>query len=358
MVEFDEKNSGLFTPTGSEVGGRSTISLIKQKTVMNDRGMNGVNGSSTKKDPDMILLKEYEDEFKIPCELKSFKFKGGQPVGFQLNISTHMEVSRSKNDSQAQKLGIKQGDILIKINNENISKNSEKAMKLLRSFVQNKKSFTISFVRRIVEKLVIIVKRSGNTELNGKYIFYKRISDDFDCPAFVKFDVNEFVDINEYKEQKIDALTSNNKDIHIIQRAYFDVETSESLWVIRNGKDEHFYMSLTNEYLPPQSSWDIVPDSGADYPAPGLTFETQSTKFVTKMIDDGNDEKDIVHDALNVQSGRRGNKQNHQKTLTRMRQTLGNQAAFMAHSNNKNNKSDFLGIIILCYIIYIKYIVG
>ena len=40
---------------------------------------------------------------------------------------------------------------------------------------------------------------------------------------------------------------------------------------------------MTNEYLPPQQSWDLAPEGKGKYPAPGLKFHTKQTKFVSKV---------------------------------------------------------------------------
>ena len=105
-----------------------------------------------------------------------------------------MEVTKVKNGGQAQKLGVFEGDILVAINGEDISKNWEKATHLLRSLVENDNAFTITFVRRKVEHLVINVVRAGNAEYNGKYSFLRRDPDDHQCPIWVKHDRDDEFD--------------------------------------------------------------------------------------------------------------------------------------------------------------------
>ena len=151
------------------------------------------------------------DEFEVDVEIKDFNFNGSEAVAFHLNIGVHMEVTKVKSGGQAERLGVFEGDILVRINGEDISKNWEKATHLLRAHVENDDSFTITFVRRKVENLVINVVRAGNTEYNGKYAFLKRDKDDDHCPIWVKHDRDDDFDFT--------GIRSNDDD----EKRYFDV---------------------------------------------------------------------------------------------------------------------------------------
>ena len=298
------------------------------------------------------------DEFEVAIDVLDFHFDGSKAVAFHLNIARHMEVTKVKKGGQAETLGVLQGDILLKINDEDISKNWEKATNLLRSHVQNKQQFTITFVRRKVENLMITVVRAGNGEFNGKYKFYKRDAEDDKCPIYVKNLHDEDFDFDDIKDDQAknedDPLTSNSESIHIIQRVYCDPDNFEALWVIKNGKDEHYYMCVTNEYLPPQHGWELVPDSKAKYPAPGLQFTSSASRFdhVDRMKGYANDDAEdddeksentssvaIVHDALNVNNRNRTNQHRHEKTLTRMRASLANAAEFNKMAKQKRSRT-------------------
>ena len=139
-------------------------------------------------------------------------------------------------------------------------------------------------------------------------------------------------------------MTCGSDSVHIVQRVYSNPENSESLWVLRNGKDEHYYMAFTEEYLPPQHGWELVPDSGSKYPAPGLQFTSSLRRFDhvdrLKKVNsndaesksngtaDGAEERangrplgstagpgigGDVHDALNINNRNRTNKHRHEK---------------------------------------------
>ena len=71
--------------------------------------------------------------------------------------------------------------------------------------------------------------------------------------------------------------------IIIISRNDCDAAVTLFIIIIKNGKDEHFFIAMTNEYLPPQQSWDLAPEGKGKYPAPGLKFHTKQTKFVSKV---------------------------------------------------------------------------
>ena len=180
------------------------------------------------------------------------------------------------------------GDILVKINDEDISTDWDKATGMLRSCMMKKEMFSITFCRRMVEYLFIFVARAGIEECNGKYQFYKRDPTDDDCPIFVKVRNNpvlneEIFENNDPLEDPTTDEVLTDPSNFILQRVFSDPENNEALWVIKNGKDEHFFIAMTNEYLPPQQSWDLAPEGKGKYPAPGLKFHTKQTKFVTKV---------------------------------------------------------------------------
>ena len=140
------------------------------------------------------MAKLLRDEFEVDVDVLDFNFNGADAVAFHLNIGVHMEVTKVKRGGQAEALGVLQGDILVRIDGEDISKNWEKATNLLRGHVENDEQFTISFVRRKVENLVISVVRAGNVEYNGKYSFLKRDRHDDHCPIWVKHDRDDDFD--------------------------------------------------------------------------------------------------------------------------------------------------------------------
>ncbi|ETO09229.1 hypothetical protein RFI_28158, partial [Reticulomyxa filosa] len=295
------------------------------------------------------------DELDIPTQILEFTFQGNQAVGFSVNVTSRMEVAKVKENGQAQQLGLKQGDILIRIDEEDVGKNWEKATQLLKDRVTKPGKFTIAFSRRQVEKLSIFVSRAGMETLNGKYVFWKRDSQNHGVPIFVKEtdytskylkgrnesedeekadkpkeNANKNVSSNDKDKDKdkdktdINFLQCNDGNVHILQRVVCDEESGESLWVLRDGKDQHFYLAMTKEYLPPQQGWDTVPNSHAKYPAPGLQFYAADTKFVTKMLPDGTiydpTKRNETHDALNIQSRGRTNQHRQQQTLTKLNQ--------------------------------------
>lgn len=101
-------------------------------------------------------------------------------------------------------------------------------------------------------------------------------------------------------------MTCGSDSVHIVQRVYSNPENSESLWVLRNGKDEHYYMAFTEEYLPPQHGWELVPDSGSKYPAPGLQFTSSLQRFDhvdrLKKANDSESKSDAVTDDVEERS--------------------------------------------------------
>ena len=311
------QRQALQTPKGGHNAINTKHSKSKSK---------GKKKKSKKKKNKLDMTKLLMDEFEVAIQVFDFHFDGSKQVAFHLNIGRHMEVTKVKEGGQAEKLGVLQGDILLKIDDEDVSKNWEKATNSLRTHVQNKQKFTITFVRRKVEDLIIKVVRAGNGEYNGKYKFYKRDPEDDQCPIYVKNDHDEDFDFSGINASNFqDPLTSNSTSIHIIQRVYANPENSEALWVLKNGKDEHCYMCVTTEYLPPQHGWELVPESDAKYPAPGLTFMNAVARFDhvdrlrgyshtqnnqhhqdNKMDDDdvkSNIKAGDVHDALNINNG-------------------------------------------------------
>ncbi|ETO28474.1 actin binding protein, partial [Reticulomyxa filosa] len=112
--------------------------------------------------------REGEDAI-VPVQLLEFTFQGNQAVGFSVNVTTHMEVAKVKESGQAHQLGLRQGDILVRIDEEEIGKNWEKATQMLKERVSKAQTFTITFSRRCVEKLHIFVARAGMEKVNGKY---------------------------------------------------------------------------------------------------------------------------------------------------------------------------------------------
>jgi len=333
------------------------------------------------------LAKAFRDEFECDVEVFDFAFDGANEMAFHLNIGVHMEVTKVKEGGQAETLGVLQGDILLRIDGEDVSKNWESATNLLRTHGQNREQFTITFVRRKVENLVINVVRSGNVEYNGKYRFLRRDRDDDFCPIWVKHDRDDDFDFTgihgaDDDEKRYDPLTCGSDSVHLIQRVYSNPENSESLWVLRNGKDEHYYMAFSEEYLPPQHGWELVPDSGSKYPAPGLQFTSSLRTFGhvdrLKKANDSESKSEAVaddleersngpstadssapfaraqtvgphigggdvHDALNINNRNRTNKHRHEKTLTRMRATLGSAAEFNAAAASSANSRSHTG---------------
>mmetsp|Transcript_42319 Transcript_42319/g.69771 ORF Transcript_42319/g.69771 Transcript_42319/m.69771 type:complete len:1066 (-) Transcript_42319:132-3329(-) len=402
--------------TTSAVSGWSRQTTVERKNVISPKtamtataAAGGVNpykvdiSKSEKKKKDKAKKKKAKknkaavaqalrDEFEVEIEVLEFAFDGSRPVAFNLNIGRHMEVTKVKSGGQAEQLGVYQGDLLQRINEENVATDWEKATGLLRSLVQNKQRFSITFARRCVEHLAIKVVRAGCSEYNGMYRFHKRDAADDMCPIYVKNDHDEEFDFSGVNlpaggggvagtdgVNASDPLVSSSTSVHVIQRVYSNPENSEALWVLKNTKDEHYYMCVTQEYLPPQHGWELVPESEATYPAPGLQFMSSKASFdkvkrltssnnqtafqprnsaasssssshsggsnsaksarknlssdERKQDDDDEDDNGlngatprgeiISHDALNVSNRNRTNKHRHEKTLTRMRATLG-----------------------------------
>eukprot|EP01084_Bolivina_argentea_P156876 273374_1 len=194
------------------------------------------------------------DEYQVDVDMIEFCFNGENKMGFYLNITqkenSFMEITKIIVDGQAEKLGVFVGDILSHINDVDVSKNQDKTQRLLKLFVSNKEKFSVTFARRKVENLMIIVNRAGNTECNGKYTIECRDVNNSMCPMYVKKDVN-----------------------YGIKMVYTNPKNNESLWcIINTTTEEHYYMSMTAQYLPPQCGWELIPNSTAKYPAPGLQF--------------------------------------------------------------------------------------
>eukprot|EP01084_Bolivina_argentea_P048020 88509_1 len=332
--------------TSSHLSGASRQTTIKHKSRKSKSKSR--KKKKDKKEKKELIGKLFQDEFEVEIDLLDFYFSGRKQVAFHLNIGRHMEVTKVKEGGQAHKLGVIQGDILFKINDDDVSKDWEGATALLRKFVSKKKEFTITFVRRKVENLMINVVRAGSAQFNGKYRFYKRDPEDDMCPIYVKNeDLDDMEMFTDEKEDGRDPLKSNSASVHIIERVYANPENSEALWVIKNGCDDHYYMCVTDEYLPPQHGWELVPESEASYPAPGLQFTSAANKFDHVNRLRGYTQSDAtattattaaVHDALNINNRNRTNKHRHEKTLTRMRQTLGSTNEFNnAAANNKRS---------------------
>eukprot|EP01083_Nonionella_stella_P054960 145081_1 len=150
----------------------------------------------------------FEDEFEVQIDVLDFYFDGRKQVAFHLNIGRHMEVTKVKSVGHVQELGVIQGDILLRINEDDVSKNWEKAIGLLRNYVASKEQFTITFVRRKVESLIITVVRADNAQC----MFKTRIWMIRNC------------------------LPMRNKNCakDAIIQVYSNPESSEALWVIKN----------------------------------------------------------------------------------------------------------------------------
>lgn len=117
------------------------------------------------------LNEMYMNQLKVdlPVQMIDFMFCG--PIGFALRIddtSKIMDVIRIREDGQAKELGLKHGDTLLKINEEDISKRPDIAFPMLKESVQSEQAFEVTFLRKKYDELVINVQRAGTP---GIYIY-------------------------------------------------------------------------------------------------------------------------------------------------------------------------------------------
>lgn len=116
------------------------------------------------------------------------------------------KVKKKKCKKKWQK---KTGDLLLKINEEDISHDPSLAMKTLKECVMSGETFSLTFLRIMFEKVVVTISRAGTINCNGKYEFLKLNNDD--TPVFMH----------------------TRQELWHITRIGFDPETEESVWAIR-----------------------------------------------------------------------------------------------------------------------------
>ena len=116
----------------------------------------------------------YMNKLKVdlPVQMIDFMFIG--PIGFALRIDEFtkvMDVIRIREDGQAKELGLKHGDTLLKINEEDVSQCPENAFPALKECVQSEEAFVVTFLRKKYNELVINVQRAGSPGANIFFSF-------------------------------------------------------------------------------------------------------------------------------------------------------------------------------------------
>ena len=174
------------------------------------------------------------------------------------------------------------GDMLLRINEEDVSRSPEIAFPTLKECVQSKEPFEVTFLRKCFDKLVVIVTRGGTVEANGKYQFWAL--DEHDAPVFVQEHTQSWA----------------------LVRLDYDDQTGESIWALqKDGKD--VYVGLSKDYSPPNGGWEEVNDGKK--PAPGLSYFVKDSQVVKKWIADEQTEELKKHNML-IQGRKRKKKGN------------------------------------------------
>ena len=257
MIIYD---SELLYSNALESDGHGAINELL--VVLNNPYLQGDNSVVTKS----IEEDAPELERDLPLQTIEFTFVGN--MGFALRIDNEynkMEVIRIKPDGQAMEVGLHHGDMSLRVNEENVSKSPEIAFPLLKECVESGQPFVVTFLRKMYDKLVVMVTRAGTSEANGKYLFESL--DDQDAPIFVQ---------------------SQDKN-WVLARLDYDDETGESIWSLqKNGND--YYIGLSPDYSPPNGGWECVKPTkddkvdpnykGGQMPAPGLTYFIKTIPMV------------------------------------------------------------------------------
>eukprot|EP01083_Nonionella_stella_P087613 243810_1 len=182
-----------------------------------------------------------------------------EKLGFTVRIDTdkHMlQINHISPEGEAERVGLKQGDIILAVNDENIGKNPQIGIDELKKAKSSTETISISMsvCRRIFDHIMIKVNRAGIAKCDGKYTFLQ-LDDEYDSPIFMNEDTNMLI------------LKSN-----------YDDEEGESLWVICD-ESATYYLSVSTDLMPPNDSWSPWPESGK-YPCPGLVFYNTQQKLI------------------------------------------------------------------------------
>eukprot|EP01084_Bolivina_argentea_P112252 200220_1 len=203
------------------------------------------NGQTQAKNANKIAL--ITNPFDVPVHYMDVIFDYEEVdddvgLGFGIRVDTAskiLQIDSISSDCMASKLGLKQGDMILAVNEEDIGCCVDEGLSKLSTEMKSAgedKLVHMTVCRRIFDDIMIIVRNAAGKEAcNGHYYFHHL--DEFECPVFMQDEEDERM---------------------IIRKAHYENgETGESLWTI-SDKSEDYYVGLSVNTMPPNGNWESI----------------------------------------------------------------------------------------------------
>eukprot|EP01084_Bolivina_argentea_P049143 90422_1 len=197
-----------------------------------------------------------------------FESNPTEKLGFGIRIDTEkkmLQINNVNKGGQADRVGLKQNDIILAVNDANIGTNPQIGIDEIKKCKESTEaiSITISICRQIFDHIMVKIQRSGIEKCNGKY-YFNHLDEDYNSPVFM----------NEEKKM-------------LLLKSDYDDDSGVSLWAIADEINT-YYIGVSSNLMPPNDSWKKM-KKVSKYPCPGLIFYNTQQSLVEIEEDDDED---------------------------------------------------------------------